>query len=186
MLSPIILYPADGTFSISIRPLAPTNNISEAGSSCFKALAIAIAGKMCPPVPPPLMIILFPDSILDYTDYFFFDSTDYFSSGLSDFSDFRTYTATSLISPTITFFGSSISRLTDNMIPNAILVNNMDVPPILTNGSGIPVTGPKPTATAMLAKACIVKLKLNPAASNAPNAFGALVTILMHLYNRNR
>ena len=49
-----------------------------------------------------------------------------------------------------------------------MLVNNMDVPPMLTSGSGIPVTGPKPTATAILAKACMVKLKLKPAASKAP------------------
>lgn len=47
-------------------------------------------------------------------------------------------------------------------MPNAILVNKIDVPPILTNGSGTPVTGPKPTAIAMLANACIVILKLSP------------------------
>ena len=72
------------------------------------------------------------------------------------------------------------------MIPKATLVNNIDVPPMLTKGNGIPVTGPKPTATAMLANACMVRLKLKPAANNAPNAFGALATIFMHLYSKNR
>jgi hypothetical protein len=72
------------------------------------------------------------------------------------------------------------------MMPKATLVNNNDVPPILTNGNGTPVTGPKPTATAILAKACIARLKLKPHASNAPNALGALVIIFIHLYNKNR
>src|SRR6202000_1616319 len=45
------------------------------GSSFFKALAIAIAGKICPPVPPPLIIILLPD----FTDFIFCDFTDSFS-----------------------------------------------------------------------------------------------------------
>ena len=50
---PFILYPACGTFSISIFPFAPTNNISISGAFLFNALAIAMAGKICPPVPPP-------------------------------------------------------------------------------------------------------------------------------------
>jgi hypothetical protein len=54
--SPMILYPACGTFSISIFPFAPTNNTSIELSFFFKALAIAIAGKICPPVPPPAII----------------------------------------------------------------------------------------------------------------------------------
>src|SRR4030095_17212026 len=56
--NPMILYPACGTFAISIFPFAPTNNISIVLSFFFKALAFAIAGKICPPVPPPAIIIL--------------------------------------------------------------------------------------------------------------------------------
>jgi len=41
----------------------------------------------------------------------------------------------------------AISLLTLNNIPNEILVNQIDVPPILTNGKGWPVTGSNPTAT---------------------------------------
>src|SRR5579875_386647 len=54
---PFISYPACGTFSISILPTAPTNNISLAGFIFFNALAMAMAGKICPPVPPPAIII---------------------------------------------------------------------------------------------------------------------------------
>jgi hypothetical protein len=51
-------YPAAGTLCISILPSAPTNRISESGCSVLMALAMDTAGKICPPVPPPLMIIL--------------------------------------------------------------------------------------------------------------------------------
>ena len=53
--NPIIMNPAAGTFSISILPSAPTNNISISLFTAFNALAMAMAGKMCPPVPPPLI-----------------------------------------------------------------------------------------------------------------------------------
>ena len=56
--SPIILNPAAGTFSISILPSAPTNSISLCGFASFSLCAIDRAGKICPPVPPPLMIAL--------------------------------------------------------------------------------------------------------------------------------
>ena len=49
---------AAGTFSISIRPSAPTNNISAWGTCLLISFAIATAGKICPPVPPPLSITL--------------------------------------------------------------------------------------------------------------------------------
>jgi len=55
----MILYPAAGTLSISILPFAPTNKMSVSAASNFRALAIAIAGKICPPVPPPLIITFF-------------------------------------------------------------------------------------------------------------------------------
>ena len=53
---PMILYPAAGTFSISILPVAPTKRISVSGLSSFSLFAMEMAGKMCPPVPPPLMM----------------------------------------------------------------------------------------------------------------------------------
>src|SRR5687768_7077005 len=53
---PIILYPSLGTLSISILPIAPINNIVSVGSAFIIALAIATAGKIWPPVPPPAMI----------------------------------------------------------------------------------------------------------------------------------
>jgi len=57
MSNPLIAYPACGTFSISILSFAPTNKMSIVVSIFFKAFAIAIAGKMCPPVPPPAIMI---------------------------------------------------------------------------------------------------------------------------------
>src|SRR5689334_12695764 len=62
---PCIVYPAWGTFSISIFPLALTNSISIDGCSLRNACAIATAGKICPPVPPPAIIIFL------FTDMFF-------------------------------------------------------------------------------------------------------------------
>ena len=47
----------------------------------------------------------------------------------------------------------SINRLTLNIIPNAILVINIEVPPLLTIGSVNPVTGTRLMETAMLANA---------------------------------
>jgi len=47
-----------GTFSISIFPFAPMKRISVKGSSFLSAFAMASAGNMCPPVPPPAMMIL--------------------------------------------------------------------------------------------------------------------------------
>src|SRR5690606_19370138 len=55
MGSPVISYPAAGTFSISIFPSAPTKRKRVSGALSFTAFAMAMAGKMCPPVPPPLI-----------------------------------------------------------------------------------------------------------------------------------
>ena len=55
---PSIGYPAAGTRLISIRPFAPTNKMSASGKRLFNALAMLMAGKICPPVPPPLMMNL--------------------------------------------------------------------------------------------------------------------------------
>src|SRR5690606_3367397 len=55
---PSIGKPAAGTFSISIFPSAPTNRNWASLSRSRTALAMAMAGKMCPPVPPPEIITL--------------------------------------------------------------------------------------------------------------------------------
>lgn len=54
MGSPKISKPSLGTFSISILLMAPTNRNRAPGNFIFSALAMATAGKICPPVPPPL------------------------------------------------------------------------------------------------------------------------------------
>ena len=54
--NPSILNPAAGTFSISILPSAPTKRISLSGLISLSWDAIEMAGKMWPPVPPPLMM----------------------------------------------------------------------------------------------------------------------------------
>src|SRR3546814_1657248 len=54
-----ISYPSSVTFSMSIFPLDPTNSSTLSGARRVDALAMAIAGKICPPVPPPLMMIRF-------------------------------------------------------------------------------------------------------------------------------
>ena len=119
--NPFILYPACGTFSISIFPFAPTNKISISGSVFFKAFAIAIAGKICPPVPPPaMMTLLIHLSIICYTDLCLFPSRSTFLATLK-------------------------------IIPMDKQVNMKLVPPILTNGNVTPVTGNKFTVTAIFA-----------------------------------
>ena len=89
--NPSIGYPAAGTFSISIRPLAPTNRISAAGATSLIAFAMATAGKICPPVPPPLRItrMLSDCSIFCFSWFFlgffnlvhFFTHAQYYSDG---------------------------------------------------------------------------------------------------------
>ena len=64
MGNPLMSYPAAGTRCISILPNAPTKSICASGRLAFRALAMATAGKICPPVPPPLIIILKLFSIL--------------------------------------------------------------------------------------------------------------------------
>ena len=54
--SPTMRKPSRGTFSISMRPSAPTKRISVEGLSSTSLRAIDTAGKICPPVPPPLII----------------------------------------------------------------------------------------------------------------------------------
>jgi hypothetical protein len=65
------------------------------------------------------------------------------------------------------------------MIPIARHVNKKLLPPILTNGSVTPVTGKRFTLTAILATACITKVKLSPSARNAPKAKGHRLNIFI-------
>src|SRR6185436_6152155 len=64
-------------------PFAPTNRMSTWLSIFFRALAIATAGKICPPVPPPLIITLyFRCNWLKFWLFFFFclaTNTKYYS-----------------------------------------------------------------------------------------------------------
>ena len=68
---PMIRYPASGTRCISIRPSAPTKRISASGRSSLTALAIDTAGKMCPPVPPPLIMTRGPLFFVSISCYLF-------------------------------------------------------------------------------------------------------------------
>ena len=53
----------------------------------------------------------------------------------------------------------------------------VDVPPLLISGSGCPVTGANPTATAILKSACVTNRKAMPIARNAGNEFSHLPAI---------
>lgn len=58
-------------------------------------------------------------------------------------------------------------------MPTAAKLTRSDEPPAETNGSGMPVTGIRPTTTAMLMNAWMVIQAVIPAASSAPNVSGA-------------
>ena len=55
----LIVYPACGTTVHSRWERVPAKVMSHEGSWCFMASAIAIAGKMCPPVPPAAINTLY-------------------------------------------------------------------------------------------------------------------------------
>ena len=77
----------------------------------FNLLKLKTAGNMCPPVPPPLSMIL---SVFKF-------SSPYLQC-----------------------------CVTSRMMPSAIIVNQMDVPPMLNRTSGWPATGRRLTATPYL------------------------------------
>ena len=58
-------------------------------------------------------------------------------------------------------------------IPAAASVMTIDVPPYETNGSGIPVTGRRPSTAPMLITASVAIQATRPAASSIPNRSGA-------------
>ena len=128
---------------------------------------MAMAGKICPPVPPPAIIIRF-RHVLCYASAISSTSSNSSSDSSSSSTVFYFFCLLLLL----TFFPSSCStfRATLKIIPIDKQVNKKLLPPILTNGSVTPVTGNKFTFTAMLAIACITNVKLNPNARKAPNA----------------
>ena len=67
---------------------------------------------------------------------------------------------------------SNIKIRKGEMVPVIRQVKKKLVPPILTKGRVTPVTGNKPTFTAIFVMACITNVKLSANARNAPNANG--------------
>ena len=53
-------------------------------------------------------------------------------------------------------------RLTLRMTPIYTQLIKVDVPPLLINGKGCPVTGKTPTATAILIMACVTSISDSP------------------------
>ena len=72
------------------------------------------------------------------------------------------------------------------MIPSAMEVKMILVPPIEIIGRVKPVAGTRCTETAIFASACITKLRLKPMAKKVPKAFGLRVTKATVRKNRVR
>jgi len=68
---------------------------------------------------------------------------------------------------------STVSREMARSTPTAAKLTTSEVPPALTNGSVMPVTGRSATTTPMLMKAWKHSQAVIPAASSAPNVSGA-------------
>jgi hypothetical protein len=68
---------------------------------------------------------------------------------------------------------SSVSREIDSRMPIAAKLTTSDVPPALTNGRVMPVTGRSATTTPILMNAWKQSQIVIPAASSAPNVSGA-------------
>ena len=136
---PMISKPSLGTFSISILPMAPTKRNWAPGNLIFSALAMATAGKICPPVPPPLKINL----VEFWTGVVFLVAFD---------MPMLFYTPAVRVSSCCCFSSCTYLEI-PRMIPKPMLFMNRLVPPILTRGIVRPVTGSIPTATPILTKA---------------------------------
>jgi hypothetical protein len=81
---------------------------------------------------------------------------------------------------------STVSREIANRIPTAAKLTTSEVPPALTNGSVMPVTGRRLTTTQMLMKAWKHSQIVIPAASSAPNVSGARRAVLIPALARIR
>ena len=154
--SPTIRYPAAGTRCISILPNAPTKRISASGCISLRALAMLTAGKIWPPVPPPLITNLsFSSIFVNLLLQKICQGTDTARASAADASgDLRTVSAVSSIFLAV--------RLTLNIIPTHTQLIRILEPPLLMRGRGWPVTGIAPTATAILTKACSTIIKASP------------------------
>ncbi len=155
--SPTILYPAAGTRSISMRPSAPTNNISTSGIRRRNALAIDSAGKMWPPVPPPL-ISTFIGRCVCYRN----------STGLLARSSSGSALSSSFICCDVPF--CTAVRLTLSIMPNAIDVMRIEVPPLDMSGNGCPDTGKVPVVIAIWKRACNTIITASPISRITGNA----------------
>ena len=69
-------------------------------------------------------------------------------------------------------------------MPRETQVNNMDVPPILINGRGCPVTGRRLTPTPIFIKDWKMSIKLNPKTKCEANLLSTLFIILIALKKR--
>ncbi len=67
-----------------------------------------------------------------------------------------------------------------------MLINNIEVPPILTKGNVCPVTGNILTATATFIKAWNTKLKQHPIVKKVPKYLGVFVAIFIPLKSKIR
>lgn len=74
---------------------------------------------------------------------------------------------------------SSVSREIDSRTPTAAKLTTSEVPPALTNGRVMPVTGSSATTTPMLMNAWKHSQIVIPAASSAPNVSGARRAVRM-------
>lgn len=69
------------------------------------------------------------------------------------------------------------------MIPTYRQLMTVDVPPLLINGRGCPVTGANPTATSMLNNACTTSNIASPMQRKAGKLFSHRLAMLPALYN---
>mgnify|MGYP003694772875 CR=1 FL=1 len=58
-----------------------------------------------------------------------------------------------------------------------IMLISSDEPPKLTNGSGMPLVGSRPSTTLMLKNAWTTIIAVRPSARNAPNRSGARIAV---------
>ena len=71
-------------------------------------------------------------------------------------------------------------------MPTAAKLMISDEPPAETNGSGMPVTGIRPTTTPMLMNAWMQIQAVTPAARSAPNVSGAPSDVRIPRYPKAR
>ena len=172
MGNPVMVCPAAGTRSISMRPPAPTNSMTTLGLRAVSASAMASAGWMWPPVPPPEI------------------RTRSGRSGMGVSGGRLGVEGAGWRGPGVSMgsaaSGSVRERLTDRIMPRAMQVTTMEVPPMETRGRGWPVMGSSWTATPMLTMAWKVSMRPSPMASRLPKGRGHRVPMRMARENKMR